>query len=166
MVLKFPAAGCAMCSNSSLTRECRVVCACTPLYCQLCDVHSHRPARMRCRYARHIKLPPGIALNAALKENLFAIAVTMQCNIPLIINGPPGSSKTLSFRIAAAELRGVTSSNPFFRYGKVLQQLCARVGLTGAALSRCVCGYCGPGQVVPVYQPGCVPLPVQQVINV
>lgn len=89
------------------TCSCLLLCA-VGLLTAVCVSHAHR-------YTRQIELPPGIARNAALKENLFAIAVTMQCNIPLIINGPPGSSKTLSFRIAAAELRGAMSSNLFFR---------------------------------------------------
>ena len=33
------------------------------------------------------------------QENIFAIIVCMQMRVPLIIVGPPGSSKTLSFQI-------------------------------------------------------------------
>ena len=34
-----------------------------------------------------------------LQENVFAIIVCIQLRTPLIIVGPPGSSKTLSFQI-------------------------------------------------------------------
>lgn len=34
-----------------------------------------------------------------MQENLFAIVVCVQLRMPLIIIGPPGSSKTLSFQI-------------------------------------------------------------------
>jgi len=52
-------------------------------------------------YVRHIKLESGTAQNTALKENVFAIIVCIQLQMPLIIIGPPGSSKTMSFQIVA-----------------------------------------------------------------
>ena len=50
-------------------------------------------------YINNVRLDEGIAENKALKENVFAIIVCIQLRMPLIIVGPPGSSKTLSFQI-------------------------------------------------------------------
>jgi len=58
------------------------------------------------QYIRHANVPRGIARNQALKENLFAIAVCVHNKISLCLMGPPGSSKTLSFSIAADTMRG------------------------------------------------------------
>src|SRR3990167_10670241 len=46
------------------------------------------------------KIPPGIACTQALLENLWSIVVCCSAMIPIIIIGPPGCSKTLSFSIA------------------------------------------------------------------
>ena len=62
-----------------------------------------------------IELPPGIACTQALKENLYTIIVCCMTRIPLIIIGPPGSSKTLSFKIALANMLGEVSPNAVFR---------------------------------------------------
>jgi hypothetical protein len=50
---------------------------------------------------RHIPLSAtvGVTRNTALKENIFAIVVCIQTHMPVIIVGPPGSTKTLSFQI-------------------------------------------------------------------
>ena len=60
-------------------------------------------------------LPPRIAPTQALKENLYAIVICVVNKIPLIIVGPPGSSKTLSFKIVNATLRGKHSKSDIFR---------------------------------------------------
>ena len=64
---------------------------------------------------RNIELPPGVADTKALRENLFAIITCCMTKIPLIIIGPPGSSKTLSFKIAVANLLGEVSPKAVFR---------------------------------------------------
>eukprot|EP01080_Neovahlkampfia_damariscottae_P009915 gene9915-2237_t len=46
-------------------------------------------------------IPKGIADTRALKENLFCNFVCIQTKIPLLISGPPGTSKTLSYQIAS-----------------------------------------------------------------
>lgn len=66
-------------------------------------------------YVNHADIPPGIAKTQALKENLFAIIVCTMTRTPLIIIGPPGSSKTLSFRLALANLKGECSKVIQFR---------------------------------------------------
>ena len=62
-----------------------------------------------------VKLPKGIARTTALKENLFATVVCTVTNTPLIIVGAPGSSKTLSFNLTIANLKGTESKEEFFR---------------------------------------------------
>ena len=66
-------------------------------------------------YVSHMHLPSGVAKTRALKENLFAIVVCTVCRIPLIIVGAPGLSKTLSFNLASANMKGAESQNEFFR---------------------------------------------------
>ena len=45
---------------------------------------------------KSFKVPSGIALNHALKENIFMLIICIQLKIPLFIIGKPGSSKSLS----------------------------------------------------------------------
>ena len=66
-------------------------------------------------FCKSIELPPGIAKTRALKENLFATIVCTVTHIPLIIVGAPGSSKTLSFNLAIANLKGPESKTSLFR---------------------------------------------------
>lgn len=60
--------------------------------------------------SENIKLPKGIAPTEALKENIYAIIVCTMTKIPVIIVGPPGSSKTLSFKIVAKNFLGTKSN--------------------------------------------------------
>ena len=53
----------------------------------------------------HINLPIGIAPTDALKENIYAIIVCTMTRIPLIIVGPPGSSKMVSFKIVTSNFQ-------------------------------------------------------------
>ena len=55
--------------------------------------------------SEHINLPVGIDPTDALKENIYAIIVCTMTRVPLIIVGPPGSSKTFSFKIATSNFR-------------------------------------------------------------
>ncbi len=71
---------------------------------------------------KNIELPPGIANTKSLRENLFSIITCCMTKIPLIIIGPPGSSKTLSFKIAVANLLGEVSPKKVFR-NKVMKGL-------------------------------------------
>lgn len=65
-------------------------------------------------YMEHIDPGPGIAFTKALKENVFAIVVGIECNIPVMIVGMPGTGKTLAVNVATNVLRG-DRSVPFFR---------------------------------------------------
>ena len=74
-------------------------------------------------FIRHIKLPAGIAETNALMENVFAIIACAVTHTPLIIVGPPGSSKTLSFNIASANLKGKESRVEIFRETDIFKSL-------------------------------------------
>ena len=70
-----------------------------------------------------MELPTGIARTQALKENLFATIVCTVTRTPLIIVGAPGSSKTLSFNVAIANLKGQESKKKYFRDITVFRSL-------------------------------------------
>ena len=56
-----------------------------------------------------MKLGPNIARNAALRENVFMMAVCIQLRIPLFLVGKPGSSKSLAKSIIADSLNRQTN---------------------------------------------------------
>lgn len=66
-------------------------------------------------YAARMTINKGIALNTALKENLFILLVSICNNIPVIICGKPGCSKTLSVRLLFENMRGSDSTDEFFK---------------------------------------------------
>ncbi len=68
-------------------------------------------------------LPGGVAKTRTLKENLFAIVMCTMTHTPLIITGAPGSSKTLSFNLAVANLRGQESKSKVFSHTNVFRNL-------------------------------------------
>ncbi len=74
-------------------------------------------------YAENVELPDGIAKTQALKENLFTIIACACTCTPLIVVGTPGSSKTLSFHIAANNLSGAESPKEPFRNTSVFPAL-------------------------------------------
>ena len=74
-------------------------------------------------FCKSIELPSGIAKTQALKENLFATIVCTVTHTPLVIVGAPGSSKTLSFNLAIANLKGLESKMDLFRDVKVFKSL-------------------------------------------
>ena len=74
-------------------------------------------------YIEQVELPKGIARTQALKENLFATIICTVTHIPLIIVGAPGSSKTLSFNQAIANLKGPESKNKLFRNVAIFRSL-------------------------------------------
>ena len=66
-------------------------------------------------YVNQMDLPQGIAKTQVLKENIYATIICTVTQIPLIIVGAPGSSKTLSFNITVANLKGQESKVHLFR---------------------------------------------------
>ena len=63
----------------------------------------------------YIEKNKGIALNRALRENLFTIFVCIINKVPLIIVGKPGTSKSLSFQIVYNTMKGKYSEKDFFK---------------------------------------------------
>ena len=60
-------------------------------------------------------IPTGIALTEGLKENIFTILVCTLSRIPLMIVGPPGTSKTLSVNIVTENASGEQSQSRLYR---------------------------------------------------
>ena len=63
----------------------------------------------------YIEKTKGIALNRALRENLFTIFMCITNNVPLIIVGKPGTSKSLSFQILYNTMKGEYSESEYFK---------------------------------------------------
>ena len=57
----------------------------------------------------------GIALNPALRENLFTCFICIDNSVPLIIVGKPGTGKSLSFQILYNTLKGEYSDSIRFK---------------------------------------------------
>ena len=74
-------------------------------------------------YIDRVVLPPNIAKTEALMENVFATIACTMTRTPLIIVGAPGSSKTLSFNIVAANVQGKESKNETYRHTDIFQSL-------------------------------------------
>lgn len=66
-------------------------------------------------YTMHLNIPKGVALNQALRENIFMTLVCVLNRIPIFINGKSGSSKSLSLEILSSNLNGSASVNAFLR---------------------------------------------------
>ena len=70
----------------------------------------------------NINLEKGIGKNKSLKENIFLLFTALVTNIPLIIIGKPGSSKSLSAKLINKEMTGKNSEKPFFKlYPQIIQ---------------------------------------------
>jgi len=61
------------------------------------------------------EIPPGIADTRGLRENVFMTLVCSLSQTPLMIIGPPGSSKTLSVNVVSDNANGEESPNLFYR---------------------------------------------------
>ena len=93
-------------------------------YCDIIDKSSHLSGgppftqifqREIDWYIDNMYIPHGIAKTQALKENIFGIILCTMTHTPLIIVGPPGCSKTLSFNLVTSNLRGQESRVKLFR---------------------------------------------------
>ena len=56
-----------------------------------------------------------IAFTTTLKENIFMIFISVLNEIPIILFGPPGSSKTLCTRLLYESMKGKNSKIEYFR---------------------------------------------------
>ena len=60
-------------------------------------------------------LGPNIAKNAALRENVFMMAICVELRIPLFLVGKPGSSKSLAKSIIQDSMHGPGSKSALLR---------------------------------------------------
>jgi len=60
-------------------------------------------------------LGPNIAKNAALRENVFMMAICIELWIPLFLVGKPGSSKSLAKSIVQSSMQGAASNSELLR---------------------------------------------------
>ena len=70
-----------------------------------------------------MELGENIARNAALRENIFMMAVCVDLRIPLFLVGKPGSSKSLAKAIVASSMQGQASSNDLLKSFKQVSPL-------------------------------------------
>ena len=66
-------------------------------------------------YLNRMELPSGTARNAALRENVFVMLVSILNRIPVFVVGKPGCSKSLSMQLIRSNLRGRDSRHRLFR---------------------------------------------------
>ena len=66
-------------------------------------------------YLCRMELPQGTAKNAALRENVFVMLVSILNRIPVFVVGKPGCSKSLAIQLIRSNLRGKDSKDPFFQ---------------------------------------------------
>ncbi|KAH7446603.1 hypothetical protein KP509_01G064300 [Ceratopteris richardii] len=62
-----------------------------------------------------MEIPPGIAVNSSLLENVFVVLVCLLNYIPVFVVGKPGSGKTLALHIIYSNLRGSDSKDEYLR---------------------------------------------------
>ena len=65
-----------------------------------------------------MQLGDNIARNAALRENIFMMAICVELRIPLFLVGKPGSSKSLAKSIINESMRGKDSRNELLKHFK------------------------------------------------
>ena len=63
----------------------------------------------------HMQIGDNIARNAALRENVFMMAICVELRIPLFLVGKPGSSKSLAKSIINESMKGRNSSNSLLK---------------------------------------------------
>lgn len=62
-----------------------------------------------------MQIKAGIGKNNPLSENIFVTITCILNQIPLIITGNPGSSKTLAMNLILKSFKGPISNNEFFK---------------------------------------------------
>eukprot|EP00928_Gymnodinium_smaydae_P026162 TRINITY_DN20620_c1_g3_i2.p1 TRINITY_DN20620_c1_g3~~TRINITY_DN20620_c1_g3_i2.p1 ORF type:complete len:2734 (+),score=683.56 TRINITY_DN20620_c1_g3_i2:907-8202(+) len=66
-------------------------------------------------FVSQMDLGEGIALNEALRENLFMLLVSIMNQIPILLIGKPGCSKSLAMGVLQSNLNGEVSNKEFFK---------------------------------------------------
>ena len=62
-----------------------------------------------------MELGHNIARNAALRENIFMMAICIELRIPLFLVGKPGSSKSLAKAVVASSMQGQASNKDLLK---------------------------------------------------
>ena len=70
-----------------------------------------------------MQLGDNVARNAALRENVFMMAICVELRIPLFLVGKPGSSKSLAKSIISESMRGKHSKNKLLKKFKEVSML-------------------------------------------
>ena len=78
-----------------------------------------------------MSLGPNIARNAALRENVFMIAICVELRIPLFLVGKPGSSKSLAKSIVQTSMLGTASNSELLREFKQVSETSESGGAQG-----------------------------------
>ena len=65
-----------------------------------------------------------IAKNAALRENVFMMTISIELRIPLFLVGKPGSSKSLAKSIVADSMHGRASEKELLKHFKEVRLNC------------------------------------------
>eukprot|EP00397_Hematodinium_sp_SG-2012_P000023 GEMP01000023.1.p1 GENE.GEMP01000023.1~~GEMP01000023.1.p1 ORF type:complete len:4845 (-),score=1374.35 GEMP01000023.1:551-15064(-) len=66
-------------------------------------------------FVSEMNLGEGVALNEALRENLFMLLVSVMNQIPVFLVGKPGCSKSLAMELLQSNLNGEASERPFLK---------------------------------------------------
>jgi hypothetical protein len=74
-------------------------------------------------FLEQLDLPPRIARNHALSENVFMMIVCINLRIPLFLVGKPGSSKSLAKDVVKDAMKGQLSSSGLFQSLKQLHMI-------------------------------------------
>ena len=74
-------------------------------------------------FLENMELGNNIAHNAALRENVFMMAVCVELRIPLFVVGKPGSSKSLAKSIIAESMKGQNSKAEFLKNFKSVSKI-------------------------------------------
>ena len=74
-------------------------------------------------FLENMELGENIAHNAALRENVFMMAVCVELRIPLFVVGKPGSSKSLAKSIIAESMKGLYSKAEFLKNFKSVSKI-------------------------------------------
>lgn len=67
------------------------------------------------RFLDKMEIKAGIGRNYPLTVNIFVIITCILNQIPLIVTGKPGSSKTLAMNLILKSFKGKISSSDFFK---------------------------------------------------
>lgn len=86
----------------------------------------------RCQEAllKDMELGENIARNAALRENIFMMAICIDLRIPLFLVGKPGSSKSLAKAVVANAMQGQASNSDLLKSFKQVSPTNYRCFLT------------------------------------